>query len=145
MDAKSGPPVCFRYFSWGVRVRPPRISLASGGSNKAKGKMEIKESSLLHLRRLWSSRAASLAIPSPLWQGLCDTIPPQKMTCLFNSLGRRVSGVGLKQFLIGDGRTWAIAVRRGSYKSLLLLDSGLFSLKKKIRNSVMNFGSLNTL
>ena len=29
------------------------------------------------------------------------------------------------------GRTWAIAVRRGSYKSLFLLNSGRFSLEKR--------------
>ena len=31
---------------------------------------------------------------------------------------------------MGDGRTWAIAVRRGSYKSLFLLNLDLFSLEK---------------
>ena len=29
-----------------------------------------------------------------------------------------------------EGRTWAIAVRRGSYESLFLLNSGRFSLTK---------------
>ena len=29
-----------------------------------------------------------------------------------------------------DGRTWAIAVRRGSYKSLFLLNSGRFFPRK---------------
>ena len=39
-----------------------------------------------------------------------------------------------------DRRTCAIAVRRGSYQSLLLLlISGLFSLENKA-NSVLNFG-----
>ena len=31
---------------------------------------------------------------------------------------------------VRKGRTWAIAVRRGSYKSLFLLNSGRFSLEK---------------
>ena len=38
------------------------------------------------------------------------------------------------------GRTWAIAVRRGSYNSLFLLNSGRFSLEK-----VPNFGSRKTV
>ena len=50
----------------------------------------------------------------------------------------------LKQKLFGEGRTRAIAVRRGSYKSLFLLNSGRFSVEKK-GNSVLNFGSLKTL
>ena len=46
---------------------------------------------------------------------------------------------------IGDGgRTWAIAVRRGSYKSLFLLNSGHCLLEKK-GNSVLSFGSLRNL
>ena len=43
--------------------------------------------------------------------------------------------------LIGEGRTWAIAVRRGSYKSLFLLK---ISPEKK-GNSVLNFGSIKNL
>ena len=35
-----------------------------------------------------------------------------------------------KRHIIRKGRTWAIAVRRGSYKSLFLLNSGVFSLEK---------------
>ena len=35
-----------------------------------------------------------------------------------------------KQEFFRKGRTWAIAVRRGSYKSLFLLNSGRFSLEK---------------
>ena len=46
--------------------------------------------------------------------------------------------------LIRKGRTWAIAVRRGSYKSLFLLNSGRFSLEKS-GNSVLNFGSRKTV
>ena len=42
------------------------------------------------------------------------------------------------------GRTWAIAVRRGSYKSLFLLNSGHFPLNKS-GNSVLNFGSRKTV
>ena len=42
------------------------------------------------------------------------------------------------------GRTWAIAVRRGSYKSLFLLNSGRFPLEK-YGNSVLNFGSHKTV
>ena len=45
---------------------------------------------------------------------------------------------------IRKGGTWAIAVRRGSYKSLFLLNSGRFSLEKK-GNSVLNFGSRKTV
>ena len=45
---------------------------------------------------------------------------------------------------IREGRTWAIAVKRGSYKSLFLLNSRDFSLEKK-GNSVLNFGLLKTL
>ena len=41
-------------------------------------------------------------------------------------------------------RTWAIAVRRGSYKSLSILNSGRFSLEKKV-NSVLKLGSLEAL
>ena len=40
--------------------------------------------------------------------------------------------------------TWDIAVRRGSYTSLFLLNSGRFSAEKK-GNSVLNFGSLKNL
>ena len=41
-------------------------------------------------------------------------------------------------------KNWAIAVRRGSYKSLFLLNLAHFSLEKK-GDSVLNFGSLKTL
>ena len=41
-------------------------------------------------------------------------------------------------------RTGAIAVRRGSYKSLFLLNSVRFSLENK-GNSVLKFGSLKNL
>ena len=41
------------------------------------------------------------------------------------------------------GRTWAIAVRRGPYKSLILPNSGLFSPKQQ-GDSVLNFGSRKT-
>ena len=43
----------------------------------------------------------------------------------------------------GDRGTWAVAVSRGSYKSLFLLNSGCFSLENK-ETSVLNFGSLKT-
>ena len=33
--------------------------------------------------------------------------------------------------LVREGRTWAIAVRRGSYESLILPNSGLFPLENK--------------
>ena len=44
---------------------------------------------------------------------------------------------------IRDGRTWAIAARGGSYKSLFLLNSGRLSLENK-GNSVLTSGSLKT-
>ena len=47
--------------------------------------------------------------------------------------------------LIRDGRTWAIAVRGHSYKSLFLLNSGGFFSLENMGNSVLNFGSLKTL
>ena len=40
---------------------------------------------------------------------------------------------------VGKGRIWAIAVRRGSYKSLCLLNL------EKQGNSVLNFGSRKTV
>ena len=40
--------------------------------------------------------------------------------------------------------SWAIAVRRGSYQSLFLLNSGRFSLENK-ENSVLNFSLKKTL
>ena len=46
--------------------------------------------------------------------------------------------------LFRKGRIWAIAVRRGSYKSLFLLSLGRFSLEAK-GNSVLNFGSRKTV
>ena len=45
---------------------------------------------------------------------------------------------------IRKGRTWAIAVRRGSCESLFLLNSGSFSPEKEA-NSVLNFGSRTTV
>ena len=42
------------------------------------------------------------------------------------------------------GRTCAIAVRRGSYKSLFLLNSGRIFPRKK-GNSLLNFGSRKTV
>ena len=50
----------------------------------------------------------------------------------------------LRASSIREGRTWAIAVRRGSCKSLFLLNSGPFFPGKQ-GNSVLNFGSLTTL
>ena len=41
---------------------------------------------------------------------------------------------------IRKGRTWAIAVRRGSCKSVFLLNSGHY-FPKKVGNPVLNFGS----
>ena len=49
-----------------------------------------------------------------------------------------------RQRKIRKGRTWAIAVWRGSSKSLFLLNSGRFSLEKQ-GNSVLNFGSRKTV
>ena len=48
------------------------------------------------------------------------------------------------RIFIRDRRTWAIAFRGGSYKSLFLLNSGRFPLENK-GNSVPNFGSLARL
>ena len=45
---------------------------------------------------------------------------------------------------IRGGRTWTIAGRRGSYESLVLLNSGHVSLEKK-GSSHPNFSSLKTL
>ena len=45
----------------------------------------------------------------------------------------RTEGIpgSLGEISFRDGRTWAIAVRRVSYKSLIFLNSGLASLEKK--------------
>ena len=45
---------------------------------------------------------------------------------------------------IRKGRTPAIVLRRGSYESLFLLNSGRFSLDK-LGNSILNFGSRRTV
>ena len=70
-----------------------------------------------------------------------------EMSILNVILGLFVMGVygRSKHDSIREGRTWDIAARRGSYKSLFLLNSGLLSLENK-GNSVLSFGSLlNTL
>ena len=45
---------------------------------------------------------------------------------------------------VREGGTWVIAIRRGSYKSLFLPNSGLFPLERKA-HSVLNSGSLKTM
>ena len=54
-----------------------------------------------------------------------------------------IGGGGLTTFLnfFRKGRTWAIVVSRGSYKSLFLPNFGL----EKLGNSVLNFGLRNGL
>ena len=44
----------------------------------------------------------------------------------------------VQKMKIRKGKTWAIAVRRGSYESLSLLNSGCFS-RERWGNSVLNF------
>ena len=51
-----------------------------------------------------------------------------------------VGGRPAMVIIIRKGRTWAIVVRRGSYKSLFLLNSGRLSPEKQ-GNSVLNSGS----
>ena len=49
---------------------------------------------------------------------------------LSKNSGVFLAKIGSKSAQIRRGRTWAIAVRKGSYKSLFLLNSGRFSLEK---------------
>ena len=60
---------------------------------------------------------------------------------LVMTLFRPILPGGPDLFSFRKRRTWAIAVRRDSYESLFLLNSGRFSLENE-GNSVLNFGSL---
>ena len=50
-----------------------------------------------------------------------------------------------KPINLRKGRTWAIAVRRGSYESLFLLNSGRFSLEKIGKIRFLKFGPRKTV
>ena len=72
------------------------------------------------------NRPLTLMRPLPSWMGRFPTLMGRCPTCLFpfeNPLENSP--------LIRKERTWAIACRRGSYKSLFLLNSGRFSPEKK--------------
>ena len=70
---------------------------------------------------------------------LCSTpTPTYKATNMNNTKAGKCQ---FPRFWIREGRTWAIAVRRGSERSLLLLSLDLCSPEKK-GNSILNFSSL---
>ena len=82
---------------------------------------------------LQNPRSINLCVRAPdredRWPGWPNRVLCAKVLCAFSAR---------------EGRSWAIAVRRGSKTSLFLLNSGRFALEN-YGNSVVNFGSHKTV